>query len=150
MSRATRAKTSFFHTFNNLLLGFHVLGRLSSGRRIIAEIDRSIESDSAASKLNPWEVLWFLTCLFHDPGYTAEKFWANFRFAFGIEANASDDAEIPDQVKEQIRDLWESQYAAPRQDLHDLYNRTVRKWVPPTVANKGADLIRRGNSGGLL
>ena len=77
--------------------------------------------------------------MFHDPGYTAEKFWANFRFTFGIEADASSDAEIPDQVKEEIRDLWDSKFAAPRQDLHDLYNRTVRKWIPPTIARKGAD-----------
>jgi hypothetical protein len=141
MSRATRTRDHFFHTFNNLFLGFHILGQLFSGRKVIAEIDRSIQSDSEESKLNPWEVLWFLTCLFHDPGYTAEKFWANFRFAFGIEADAGSDAEIPDQVKEQIRDLWDSQYAAPRRDLHDLYNRTVRKWVPPTVAKKGADIF---------
>jgi hypothetical protein len=141
MSRATRARDHFFHTFNNLLLGFHVLGQLFSGRKVIAEVDRSIQNDTKASGLNPWEVLWFLTCMFHDPGYTAEKFWANFRFAFGIEADASSDAEIPDQVKEQIRDLWDSKYAAPRQDLHDLYNRTVRKWVPPTIAKKGADVF---------
>lgn len=141
MSRATRARDHFFHTFNNLLLGFHILAGLSSGHKVIAEVDRFIETEGKASRLHPWEVLWFLTCLNHDPGYTAEKFWANFRFAFGIVEDASDEEEIPDQVKEQIRDLWESKYAAPRQDLHDLYNRTVRKWTPPTIAKKGADLF---------
>src|SRR5260221_11518978 len=141
MSRATRARDHFFHTFNNLFLGFHILGRLSGGRKVMAEVDRFIEDEAKESKLNPWEVLWFLTCLFHDPGYTAEKFWANFRFAFGIVDDAGDEEELPDQVKEQIRDLWDSQYAAPRQDLHDLYNRTVRKWIPPTIARKGADVF---------
>jgi len=141
MSRATRARDHFFHTFNNLFLGLHILGKLISGRKIVAEIDRSIRSEAEESGLNPWEVLWFLTCLFHDPGYTAEKFWANFRFAFGVEADAGNDPEIPDQVKERIIDLWESKYAAPRQDLHDLYNHTVRKWAPPTIANKGADVF---------
>lgn len=141
MSRATRARDHFFHTFNNLFLGFHILGRLSAGHRVIAEVDRFIEHETKKSGLNPWEILWFLTCLFHDPGYTAEKFWANFRFAFGIVDDAGDEAELPDQVKQQIRDLWDSQYAAPRQDLHDLYNRTVRKWIPPTIAKKGADLF---------
>ena len=122
-------------------MGFHILGGLSSGRKFISEVDRFIENEGKKSKLNPWEVLWFLTCLFHDPGYTAEKFWGNFRFAFGIVDDASSEEEIPAQVKEQIRDLWDSKYAAPRQDLHDLYNHTVRKWIPPTVAKKGADLF---------
>src|ERR1019366_3277996 len=63
MSRAGRARDHFFHTFNNLLLGFHILGRLSNGRRVIAEVDRFIENPAKA-KLNPWEVLWFLTCMF--------------------------------------------------------------------------------------
>jgi hypothetical protein len=141
MSRATRARDHFFHTFNNLFLGFIILGQLSGGRKIIAEVDRFIESETEKSIPNPWEILWFLTCMFHDPGYTAEKFWANFRFTFGIEDDSSDEKEIPDQIKEQIRDLWNSKYAAPRQDLHDLYNRTVRKWIPPTIAKKGADIF---------
>lgn len=139
-SRASRARDHFFHTFNNLLLGFHILGRLANGRRVIAEVDRSIEKPAKA-KVNPWEVLWFLTCMFHDPGYIAENFWANVRFAFGVVDDAGEEQEIPNQVKEQIRDLWDSQYAAPRQALHDLYNRKVRKWIPPTIDKKSADLF---------
>jgi len=141
MSGPTRARDHFFHTFNNLFLGFHVLGRLFSGKKEIAEVDRFIQDDSGEARLNPWEVLWFLTCMFHDPAYMAENFWASFRFNFGIGAGVGNDAEIPEQVKEQIRDLWDSQFAGPRRDLHDLYNRTVRKWVPPTIMKKGADLF---------
>jgi hypothetical protein len=141
MSGATRGRDHFFHTFNNLFLGFHILGQLFSGSEVIAEIDRSIQDSSNATGLNPWEILWFMTCLFHDPGYTAEKFWANQRFALGIRADAGTDEDIPDQVKKQYRDTWDGPYAAPRQDLHDLYNRTVRKWVPPSVAKKGADVF---------
>jgi hypothetical protein len=141
MSRATRARDHFFHTFNNLFLGFHILGELSGGHKVIAEVDRFIDNRKDGSRLNPWEVLWFLTCMFHDPEYTAEKFWANFRFTFGIVDDAGADEEIPDQIKQQIRDLWNSKYAAPRRDLHDLYNRTVRKWVPPSIAKKGPDLF---------
>lgn len=136
MSRATRARDHFFHTFNNLFLGFHILGQLSGGRKIMAEVDKFIEEKAT---LNPWEVLWFLTCLSHDPGYTAEKFWANFRFTFGIVDDATYEPDMPDQVKEQITDVWDSKFAAPRQDLGDLYNRTVRKWIPPSIAKKGAD-----------
>jgi hypothetical protein len=95
-------------------LGFHILAGLSSGHKVIAEVDRFIETEGKASRLHPWEVLWFLTCLNHDPGYTAEKFWANFRFAFGIVEDASDEEEIPDQVKEQIRDLWGEQICGPQ------------------------------------
>lgn len=141
MSGATRARDHFFHTFNNFLLGLHILGHLSDGRKFIADVDRFIHKKARGKNLNSWEVLWFLTCMSHDPGYTAEKFWASFRFNFGILAGAGGEREMPDEVKQQIRDLWDSQYAAPRQDLHDLYNRTVRKWVPPTIARKGADLF---------
>jgi hypothetical protein len=141
MSGATRARDHFFHTFNNLFLGFHVLGRLFSGQKMIPEVDKFIRDDSGRSTLNPWEVLWFLTCICHDPAYMAENFWASFRFNFGIRADASGDAEIPEEVKGKIRDLWDSEFAAPRKDLHDLYNRTVRRWVPPSVAEKGADLF---------
>lgn len=141
MSGATRARDHFFHTFNNLFLGFHILGKLFSGRKIISEVDRFIHNGSAAPKLNPWEILWFLTCLFHDPGYTAEKVWANFRFAFGVKPDAGADDEIPEQMKQQIRNQWDSQYAKPRQDLHNLYNRAVRKWSPPTLPQKSADVF---------
>lgn len=141
MSGATHARDHFFHTFNNLFLGFHILGKLFGGRKIISEVDRFIHNGAAAPKLNPWEILWFLTCLFHDPGYTAEKVWANFRFAFGVTPDSGDDEEIPEQMKKQIRNQWDSQYAKPRKDLHNLYNRSVRKWRPPTLPHKSADVF---------
>ena len=141
MSRAVRSRDHFFHTFNNLFLGFSILGQLSGGKKVVAEVDKFIASDDPSTKLNAWEVLWFLTCLFHDPGYTAEKFWANFRFTFGVVAGDTEEEDIPDQVKEQIRDLWNSEFAAPRRDLHDLYNRTIRRWTPPSIARQGADLF---------
>jgi hypothetical protein len=139
MSRATRARDHFFHTFNNLLLGFYILGRRYSGLGVISDVDRFIQSGKKGSRLKPWEVLWFLTCMLHDPGYLAEKVWANFRFAFGVVDDAGNEEEIPDQFKNRIRNLWDSEYAAPRQDLHDLYNRTVRKWTPPTIKKRSAD-----------
>ena len=141
MSRATKGRDHFFHTFNNLFLGFHILGGLSKGKKVLAEIDRSIEDKKSGSNVYPWEVLWLLTCMFHDPGYLAEKFWANFRFNFGIIDDASEDEEMPARIKEQIRDLWDSKYAAPRQDLHDLYNHSVKKWVPPSVIKKNPDVF---------
>jgi hypothetical protein len=110
---------------------------------VISEVDRFIYSKKTEPRLNPWEVLWFLTCLLHDPGYMAERVWANFRFAFGVVGDASGEEETPDQFKNQIRNLWDSEYAAPRQDLHDLYNRTVRKWTPPTIEKKSADVFDR-------
>ncbi len=143
MSGATRARDHFFHTFNNLFLGFHILGRLSEGRKTMAEVDKFIGGDDDEKGDGPhaWEILWFLTCISHDPGYLGEKPWANFRFGIGVVQVGKGDAEIPDQFKHQILDSWEGQFAGPRVDLHDLYNRAVRKWVPPTIAIKGADLF---------
>jgi hypothetical protein len=135
-----RTRDHFFHTFNNLFLGFHILGSLYRGKKYIADVDRSIEDSSGVAKLHPWESLWFLTCVFHDPAYIAENFWGTVRFSYGVEQDeASDDEELPDSVKRKIRDMWDSKFVGPRQDLHDLYNRTVKRWVPPTIRKTGAE-----------
>lgn len=130
-NRGTR--DHFFHTFNNLFLGFHILGTLYGGSRSIAEVDGFI-ADGHASKLHPWESLWFLTCMFHDPSYFAEKFWGTFRFSYGVPQDEfSEDEDVPDSIKEKIRDMWETKFAGARQNLSSLYRRAVRKWTPPTL-----------------
>jgi hypothetical protein len=85
-NRGTR--DHFFHTFNNLFLGFHILGALFGDRRSIADVDGFI-ADGHAPKLHPWESLWFITCMFHDPAYIAEKFWSTFRFSYGVPQDES-------------------------------------------------------------
>jgi hypothetical protein len=129
-----RTRDHFFHTFNNLLLGFYILGTLYRKQKYISEIDRYIEDSKGVAKSFPWESLWFLVCAFHDPAYIAEKFWGTFRFSYGVQQeDPSEDEELPDQVKEKIRDMWDSKFLAPRQDLHDLYHRVQRLWTPPSL-----------------
>ncbi|HEV2234089.1 MAG TPA: hypothetical protein VGV68_11870 [Terriglobia bacterium] len=128
-----KARDHFFHTFNNLFLGFRILAGLAGGPRHIAEIDRSVASPANA-KLNPWEVLWFLTCVFHDPAYVAEDPWATLRFGFGVEQDLSrPDAALPTQCATEIHNLWETFFARARADLCDLYDQVVRNWLPPSV-----------------
>ncbi len=64
------------------------------------------------------------------------------RFSYGVQQDeAADDGELPDSVKQKIRDIWDSKFLGPRQDLNDLYNRTVRKWVPPSVRKSKPDFF---------
>jgi len=127
----------FFHTFNNLFLGFYILGLLSKGRKHLAEVDRFISDSKKPRSLRAWEVLWFLTCLFHDPAYIAEDPWGAFRFVYGAEEDASArDSSIPGEWAREIPNLWETVFAQTRKDLRALYNRTVRKWLPPTLKKK--------------
>lgn len=134
----------FFHTFNNLFLGLFILGYLARGRVAIADVDRFIKSSSGKVQLRYWESLWLLTCLFHDPAYMAEHFWPNLRFAFGVpQREDAEDEKIPEPVLAMIRDLWDGEFAGPRKELHGLYDRTVKKWLPSSVAQKGPDLFDR-------
>ncbi|MGB7718346.1 MAG: hypothetical protein WBL65_00515 [Bryobacteraceae bacterium] len=127
------SRDHFFHTFNNLFLGFHILGRLYGGNRAITEVDGFI-ADGHASKLHPWESLWFLTCMFHDPAYIAEKFWGTFRFSYGVpQGEFSEDEDVPDSIKQKIRDMWDTEFAGARKNLSSLHRRAVRKWTPPTL-----------------
>jgi hypothetical protein len=129
-----RTRDHYFHTFNNLFLGFFVLGGLCGGSKHIAEVDYFIEDSNGVAKLHPWESLWFLTCAFHDPAYIAERFWGTLRFSYGVEEDeASVDEELPDSVVQKMWDMWDSKFVGPRQDLHDLYKRTLRRWTPPTL-----------------
>ena len=130
-NRGTR--DHFFHTFNNLFLGFRILGLLYGNERSIADVDGFIAGGSGA-KLHSWECLWFITCMFHDPAYIAEKFWGTFRFSYGVpQDEATQDGDIPESIKEQIRDMWETKFAAARRDLSSLYRRAAKKWTPPTL-----------------
>jgi hypothetical protein len=129
-ARATRARDHFFHTFNNLFLGFYIHGLLYPGQTRIAEVDDFIAGEA---HLHPWECLWFLTCMFHDPAYLAEKFWATLRFSFGaMQDDSLEDGEIPDAITEQIRNMWDTTFAGARRDLASLYRRAANRWIPPT------------------
>jgi hypothetical protein len=138
-AKASRARDHFFHTFNNLFLGFHILGQLYGDDHSIADIDGFIANGNPA-KLRPWESLWFLTCMFHDPAYIAEKFWGTFRFSYGVQQDElSEDEDLPDTVKQKIRDMWDTKFAGARQDLSSLYRRAAKKWTPPSQRKSQPD-----------
>lgn len=138
-AKANRSRDHFFHTFSNLFLGFHILGGLYGNSDSITEVDQFIP-DSPISKLHSWESLWFITCMFHDPAYIAKKFWGTFRFSYGVpQDESSEDDEIPDSVKQAIRDMWETKFAGARQDLASLYRTAARKWTPPSLGTSPVD-----------
>jgi hypothetical protein len=138
-AKASRSRDHFFHTFNNLFLGFHILGQLYGDDHSIADIDGFI-ANGYPPKLRPWESLWFLTCMFHDPAYIAEKFWGAFRFSYGVQQDElSEDEDVPDTVKQEIRNMWDTKFAVARQDLSSLYRMASKKWTPPSQRNSQPD-----------
>ena len=129
-----KARDHFFHTFNNFLLGLHILSKITRDGEELPEVDSFISKGKKSGKLATWEALWVLSCLFHDPGYVAENYWSTFRFSYGFTENeAVEEDEIPETAKKHIRNAWETEFAKPRADLVDLYDRTSKKWVPPSL-----------------
>ena len=131
-----RARDHFFHTFNNLFMGFYILGSLSQGQHHSAPIDSMIERDEHnQNTLFEWEALWMQTCLFHDPAYIAENFQnGTFRFSFGVFENDTDfGATLSSQHAANIEALWDTEFAVAREDLRQLYARTIRRWLPPSI-----------------
>jgi hypothetical protein len=132
-----RARDHFFHTFNNLLMGYYILGSLKVSGMRISEVDEFISPESRRAaqlkKLDEWEAIWLLTCLFHDPAYIAENFHSGtFRFSYGIiDDDSGFGAEIQEVQKEKIVDLWENEFRAARELLVSLYSRVLKKWKPP-------------------
>jgi hypothetical protein len=128
-----KARDHFFHTFNNFFLGLYILSNVTRDGEELSDVDSFISTKKKSGKLATWEALWVLTCLFHDPGYVAESYWGTFRFSYGFTENeALEEDEIPKAAAEHIRNAWETEFAKPRADLVDLYDRTIRKWVPPS------------------
>jgi hypothetical protein len=127
-----RARDHFFHTFNNFFLGLYVLSHIAKDGVEASEVDGFIAKKGRSGKLATWEALWCLTCLFHDPGYVAEKYWGTFRFSFGLtEDEALDEDQIPESAKKHIKNAWDTEFAQARSDLVSLYERT-QKWKPPS------------------
>lgn len=133
-----KSRDHFFHTFNNLFMGFYILGSLSGGQHHLAAIDSMIERDEHnKNTLYEWEGLWLQTCLFHDPAYIAENFQnGTFRFSFGVFENDTDfGAALSSQHAANIEALWDTEFAVAREDMRQLYARTIRRWLPPSIAS---------------
>jgi hypothetical protein len=120
----------FFHTFNNLLLGFIVLGGLFGERTPTSLPDRYIADPSGKTLLKPWETLWLLTCLFHDPGYVGEKFWPTVNQNLAFKEGRDADSPIPDVVIAKLNDAWRQELPEARQDLLGLFRGTTGTWAP--------------------
>jgi hypothetical protein len=124
------ARDHFFHTFNNLLIGFHVLSGLAPSRHRSAFPDRFIAPARGADNpdLNLWESLWALTCLFHDPGYMGENYWSTYAVALGAESKRYSDNPIPEEIVTRINNAWETEFLEARKDLVELFRRVAGEW----------------------
>jgi hypothetical protein len=88
----------FFHSFQNYFLGLSA----------ISELKNEFLSFKALAKVN-WEVepadVWFLTALWHDVGYAAQKFNKIADAAFGaFYEEMSDEPPDPDEQERDIKD----------------------------------------------
>jgi hypothetical protein len=133
----------FFHTFNNLLAGYIILGKLLPTRGGHEVPDRFIKDATGTAKIKPWEILWALTALFHDPGYMAERFWSTVFFGLGIENRGLEDSDVPPKVIQAIRDAWETNFKEPRKNLVSLFNRVSGIWE---LHNLGEDVREKFDS----
>jgi hypothetical protein len=131
-----RSRDHFFHTFNNLLLGYLLLGMTLIDRPRSAVPDRYIGGEA---KLAPWEVLWLLTCLLHDRGYIAEKFWSTLSVTHAFTDQLPDDQPVPESVARALNDAWETQFREARTDLRDLYEKLTGSWSPGRFKKETGD-----------
>jgi len=140
-----RARDHFFHTFNNLLMGYYILGTLKVENEPISQVDEFIAPEGARAKqqmkLAEWESLWLLTCLFHDPAYIAENFHSGtFRFSYGvIDDETQFGAEIQEAQREKIVDLWDTEFPEAHKLLGSLYSRVLRTWKASENDSVGKD-----------
>jgi hypothetical protein len=127
-----KSRDHFFHTINNLLLGFLVLGQVFEKAERVQIPEKYIQQTNGPAKLLAWEALWFLTCINHDPAYSAEHFWSNYAYSIGIPGTATSEP-IPEEVVEYLVEAWDTTYKGARQDLSQLYNNVRGKWDPPQL-----------------
>jgi hypothetical protein len=115
------ARDHFFHTFNNFFIGLVLLDELLDNRNHHAFPDRLISRSHRRSRLNLWESLWFLTAMFHDPGYIPENFWSLVSFAIGVEHQPGMNTAIPAEVAERIKNAWNTEFLRARANLCSTY-----------------------------
>lgn len=127
-----KSRDHFFHTINNLLLGFFVLGNIFEKNERDQAPEKYIQQANGPARLLSWESLWFLTCVNHDPAYSAEHFWANYAYSIGIPGTATLEP-IPEEAVEHLVEAWDTVYKGARQDLSELYNNIRGKWDPPQL-----------------
>ena len=119
------ARDHIFHTFNNFFLGLIILGRMFRLRDRSAFPDRIIPPKRGQSNPHTWETLWFLTSMFHDPGYLGKDFWSLMDFGYGMKTEKQAVVEVPDEVRERIINSWDTTFRRTRNELKDIYKMTV-------------------------
>jgi hypothetical protein len=124
------ARDHFFHTFNNLLVGFVVLRAFAPNRGPAAYPERFIapNAGSAQPELALWESLWALTCLFHDPGYMGENYWSTYAVALGADSKPGPEPLLPDTIVARINNAWDTEFIQARKDLTELFRRVAGVW----------------------
>jgi hypothetical protein len=135
------SRDHFFHTFNNLFIGFIILGNLLQNSRSASVPECYLNSSAgkgsiATVGIHHWESLWLLTCLFHDPGYIAQYYWATHSFSMGLQGQVDSIPQLPRQAIENINNAWETEYKSPRQDLSELFGNVSRIWEPERFKTK--------------
>jgi hypothetical protein len=135
------ARDHYFHTFNNLLLGLLILGEVFGTRAATESPDRFIMAagQTLVGQIKPWEFLWFLTCLNHDPGYMGEKLWPTLRARYGLAPATAAKRPIPPDFAESLVNGWDTDLLEARTDLKDLYDQVRNVWAPPRTRTSTTD-----------
>jgi hypothetical protein len=123
-----RKRDHFFHTFNNFFAGLLVLGPLCLRRADTLVPETYIRDTSPEAQLRPWEVLWLLVSLLHDPGYMSEEITTMFNYGLGIRDGVLTARTISSTDKENIKNLWDTQFAGARKDLIHLFDLVSGRW----------------------
>jgi hypothetical protein len=139
-SNLVRKRDHFFHTFNNFFAGILVLGPLCLKRADTLVPETYIRDTGPEAKLRPWEVLWPLVSLLHDPGYMSEEITTMFDYGLGIRDGVATARTISAVDKRNIRNLWDTQFAVARKDLIHLFDLVSGRWELTQVSDSPEDL----------
>jgi len=112
---ATGVRDHFFHTWNNLFLGFIILDGLCPNQQYSS--DKLLSRFPRRARLKPWESLWALTCLFHDPGYLGQDFWHLLEFGHGLSPSNENNYDIPLEAASRIENAWQTRHLFARRRM---------------------------------
>ncbi|MGA2624232.1 MAG: hypothetical protein ABSF91_10295 [Bacteroidota bacterium] len=135
------ARDHYFHTFNIFFLGMIVLDELFTSRADLTFPDSLIKLNRRRSCSKLWESLWFLTSMFHDPGYIPQNIWSLISYAYGIENTVAPETPVPEEVIERIEDVWETEFLNAKEKLFGVYD-VINKSVQRSRANYREELNR--------
>src|SRR5207253_7800441 len=106
---------------NNFFVGLILLDGFFDQRTHVAFPDQLITRNRKQSRLKLWESVWFLTVMFHDPGYLPEDFGSLIEFGYGMQHSPGFDPPIPPDVVERIENAWDTEFLKARAKLGSIY-----------------------------